>query len=169
MAVLRAERWDGPMLRNATLLAATLTNGLMAGLFAAFSYAVMPGLARTPDAVFVAAMQRVNVAILNPVFGLCFGGALVFSVLAAVLHRGDRTLPWILAGLALYVATLLVTFAVNVPLNDRLNAAGDVDLAAARAAFETAWVRWNALRAVLCTAGFGCLSWALVLLGRLAA
>ena len=29
---------------TATLVAATITNGLMAGLFAAYSYAVMPGL-----------------------------------------------------------------------------------------------------------------------------
>ena len=157
--------WGG-----AVLVAAVLTAGLMAGLFAAFSYAVLPGLGRAGDAVFVEAMQRINVAILNGWFGICFGGALVFSVLAAVLHLGpDRrsALPWIVAGAVLYLLVLLVTTAVSVPLNDRLAAAGATDPAAAREAFETAWVRWNVVRTVLNTAAFGCLTWAVVLHGRL--
>src|SRR5918993_293274 len=110
--------WSG-----ATLVAGTVTAGLMAGLFAAFSYAVMPGLARTDDATFVAAMQRINGAILNPVFGLCFGGALAFTALALLLRRGEAGAGGILAGLLLYAAVLVVTFAVNVPLNNRLDAA----------------------------------------------
>ena len=154
--------WSG-----ATLVAGTVTAGLMAGLFAAFSYAVMPGLARTDDATFVAAMQRINGAILNPVFGLCFGGALAFTALALLLRRGEPGAGWILAGLLLYAAVLVVTFAVNVPLNNRLDAATG-DPGAARAAFEAAWVRWNVVRTVLSSAAFGCLCWALVLHGRLA-
>lgn len=161
----RAMGWAGVV-----LAVATVTTGLMAGLFAAFSYAVMPGLGRLDDAAFVAATQRINVAILNGWFGVCFGGALVASVAAAVLHLapGRRpALPWIVAGLVLYVLVLGVTVAVSVPLNDRLAAAGSADPAAARAAFETVWVRWNVVRAVLNTAAFGALSWALVLHGRL--
>ena len=161
--------WSG-----ATLLAGTVTTGLMAGLFAAFSYAVMPGLGRTDDATFVQSMQRINVAILNGWFGLCFAGALVFSVVAAVLHAGaDRrsVLPWIIAGAVLYLVVLVITFAINVPLNDRLNAAGDPsrigDLHAVREQFEAAWVRANAVRTLACTLAFGCLTWALVLHGRL--
>ena len=147
-----------------TLLAAVLTAGLMAGLFAAFSYAVMPGLGQAGDAAFVAGMQKINVAILNGWFGICFGGALVFSVAAAALHlaAGRRAaLPWIVAGLVLYLLTLVVTAAVNVPLNDKLAAAGPTDPHAAREAFEASWVRWNVVRTVTCTAGFGCLAWAL--------
>jgi uncharacterized membrane protein len=157
-----------------SLVAATVTAGLMAGLFAAFSYAVMPGLAKAGDLAFVDGMQRINVAILNGWFGVCFGGALVFSVLAAVLHAGaDRrsVLPWIVAGAALYLVVLIVTFAVNVPLNDRLAAAGDpariADLHAVRERFEAVWVRWNVVRTVACTLAFGCLAWALVLAGKL--
>ena len=65
---------------TATLVAATITNGLMAGLFAAYSYAVMPGLGRTDDRTFVEAMQQTNAAILNGWFGICFGGALLFEM-----------------------------------------------------------------------------------------
>ena len=154
---------------TATLVAAVITNGLMAGLFAAYSYAVMPGLGRADDRTFVEAMQQTNAAILNGWFGVCFGGAVVFAGVAAVLHRGRPGLVWIVAGLVLYVAVLVVTFAVNVPLNDALAAAGNSDAAAARAGFEGAWVRWNVVRAVLSTGAFGCLTGALVVAGRAAA
>ena len=152
---------------TAALVAATVTSGLVAGLFAAFSYAVMPGLARTDDATFVGAMQKINVAILNPVFGLCFGGALVFGVLAVLAHlRRSEPLPWVIAGAVLYVAVLVVTFAVNVPLNDALNAGTTSAVRDLSAAFEDVWVRWNVVRSVLSLAAFGSLGWALVLHGR---
>ena len=109
---------------TATLVAATITNGLMAGLFAAYSYAVMPGLGRTGDTTFVEAMQQTNAAILNGWFGVCFGGSAVFAAAAVLLHLGRPGLPWIVAGLVLYVAVLVITFRINVPLNDRLAAAG---------------------------------------------
>ncbi len=75
--------------------------GLMAGLFAAFSYAVMPGLRRTDDDTFVRAMRAINEAILNPVFGVIFAGALVLLTASVVAlsrrrprspldHRGAR-------------------------------------------------------------------------------
>jgi uncharacterized membrane protein len=145
---------------TATLVAATITNGLMAGLFAAYSYAVMPGLGQADDRTFVEAMQQTNAAILNGWFGICFGGALLFAAAAAVLHLGRPGLPWIVAGLVLYAAVLVITFRVNVPLNDRL-----ADPAAVRAAFEGTWVRWNIVRAVCSTAAFGSLVGALVVRG----
>ena len=154
---------------TATLVAATITNGLMAGLFAAYSYAVMPGLGQTDDRTFVQAMQQTNAAILNGWFGICFGGALLFAAAAAVLHLGRPGLPWIVAGLVLYAAVLVITFRVNVPLNDRLAAAGApatlADPAAVRAAFEGVWVQWNVVRAVCSTAAFGCLVGALAVRG----
>lgn len=156
------------------LLGATLTVGLMAGLFAAFSYAVMPGLGRSDDRTFTQAMRAINAAILNGWFVVCFVGALVLLVAATLSHlRGPQrqALPWIVGALVLYAAVLVVTMAVNVPLNDALDAAGRVDppgdLATIRARFEGAWVAWNVVRAVASTAAFGCLSWALVLAGRL--
>lgn len=161
-------------LRTGSVVAAALTTGLAAGLFYAYSYSVMPGLGRADDRTFVLGMQRINVAILNGWFALCFAGALVFTALAAALHipsGGRSVLPWLVAALVLYVAVLVVTFAVNVPLNNQLNAAGDpdrvADLAAVRERFEATWVRWNIVRTAASTAAFGCLLWALVLHGRL--
>lgn len=160
--------------RGAALVAATIAVGLVAGLYLAFAYAVMPGLARAGDRAFVGAMQGINVAILNGWFYLVFFGALGFPALAAVLHLGGGVrgvLPWILAGLVLSVAGFVITVALNVPLNNQLDAAGPVDRiadpAAVRAAFETAWDRWNLARGLVSTAALACLAWALVVHGRI--
>ncbi|MFJ4984639.1 DUF1772 domain-containing protein [Streptomyces sp. NPDC088732] len=159
--------------RDAVLAAAAVATGLMAGLFFAFSVAVMPGLAMTGDRTLVEAMQRINAAIQNGWFLLVFAGALLLGAAGAVLcvRDGARTvLPWVVAGTVCYLLVLVVTFAVSIPLNDRLDAAGPpgamTDPAAVRERFEAAWVRWNLVRTLLCTGALGCLAWALVLSGR---
>jgi uncharacterized membrane protein len=157
--------------RGATLLAATLTTGLMAGLFYSWSISVMPGLARTDDRTYLAALQGMNRAILNGWFALCFAGAAILAVIAAILVAGDgRVLPWVIAGLVLYVLVLVITFTLHVPLNNQLDRSGSPDQLAAladlRRRFETTWVRWNVVRALVNTAAFGCLAWALVQFGR---
>lgn len=75
------------------LRAATITTGLIAGLFAGFAYAVMPGLRRGDDRTFVDAMQQINKAILNGWFLSCFLGAFVALGVAAVCYgrSGDRS------------------------------------------------------------------------------
>jgi len=155
--------------QHVALVAATITTGLIAGLFFAFACAVMPALGRSSDRTFVEAMQKINVAILNGWFMLCFLGSLFLGILAVVLHLrrdGRSALPWIIAGLVLYVVVLAITGGVNVPLNNQLDKAGPVDriadLSAVRVAFESKWVTWNLARTVANTAAFGCLSWALV-------
>jgi len=102
------------------------------------------------------------------------GTLLVLAGLAAALYLGSdmRTvLPWTSAAFALYLAAVVITLAVNVPLNDALKAAGDPDrigdLGSVRERFnETRWAAWNLIRAVTSTAAFGCLIWALVTYGR---
>jgi uncharacterized membrane protein len=139
------------------LIAATALMGLSAGLFATFSYVIMPGLRRASDAAFVDAMRGINVAILNPVFALTFGGAFFVGVLALVLGWGDASRPWVVAGLVLYVVgAYVITFAVNVPMNDTLEA-GKGSAASLREAFEDKWTMWNHARSVLTTGGFVCL------------
>jgi len=151
----------------ATLVAATLMTGLMAGLFYAYSCSVMPGLGRTDDRSFVGAMRAINVAILNGWFALIFGGALLLTATTAALHLADAgrgALPWILAALVLYLVTLGITMRVNVPLNDQLQAAPSETadgLRLARASFEDVWNRWNLVRTVTNTAAFTALTVAL--------
>ncbi|GAC70554.1 anthrone oxygenase family protein [Gordonia soli] len=137
--------------KGVVLVLAITTVGLAAGLFAAFAYSVMPGLDRSNPAAAVQVMQRINVAILNPVFAVVFAGGLVFAGLVVVLWWGTGLRWWAVAALALYIVGMLVTFACNVPLNNRLDAAGDVTVAdAARiwSDFTVPWVRWNIVRGV---------------------
>lgn len=158
------------MLGAAALLAALLATGLMAGLYFAFTVAVMPGLARTGDLAFTDAMHRINEAIRNGWFAAAFAGAAPLTALAAVPHLGGPALPWIAAAFLLYAATLVITFGVNVPLNDALDAAvaapavraDPARLAAARAAFEARWVRWHTRRTLAGVAAFACLAVALL-------
>lgn len=162
--------------RGATLVAATLTMGLFAGLFYTFSVGVMNGLRQVDDRTFVGAMQQINAGIPNGWFLISFLGAPMLAALAVLLHlsAGHRqALPWVAAGFVLAAAAFIITVAVNVPLNNALEAAGEpdqiTDLAAVRAGFEATWVRWNVARAVTSTAAFGCFTWALVLYGRISA
>jgi uncharacterized membrane protein len=156
------------------LMPATLTMGLVAGVFGLYAHTIMRGLHGTDDRTFVGAFQALDRAIINPLFMLTFMGALAFTGVAAILYlRGDdqAPLPWVAVAFGLYLATFIITIAINVPLNDGLKAAGDpdriADLAAVRAAFqETRWVAWNIVRTIATTIAFGCLAWALVLHGR---
>ncbi|WP_030678139.1 DUF1772 domain-containing protein [Streptomyces rimosus] len=147
--------------RTATLFAATLATGLMAGLFFAFSVAVMPGLRQADDATFVTAMQRINSAILNGWFALAFAGAPLLIAAATALHlrAGARSaLLWPAAALVLYVAMLVITFSVNIPLNNALGAAhAPGELSTLRALFEDKWNRWNLIRTLTTTAALACL------------
>jgi uncharacterized membrane protein len=158
-------------LRVASLIAATMTTGLVAGVYAIYANSFMPGLAKTDDKTFVSAFQAIDRAIINPVFlGLGFVGALFFTLLAGLLQLKEDALPWIAVAFALYLITMIITVAVNVPLNDALKAAGDpktIDVAAVRAAFdESRWRAFNLIRVVLSILAFGLLAYALVLTGR---
>jgi uncharacterized membrane protein len=161
-------------LRTTALLVATVTLGLMAGLFYAYAGSVLPALRGAADRTVVDVMQRVNVAIRTGLFVVLFIGGLAFTGVAAALHTGAGHRPVLvplLIALALYAVTLVVTFTVNIPLNDRLAAAGPAeriaDPAAVRAAFYGRWVRWNVVRTWTAAGAFGAACWALLRHGGL--
>src|SRR2546423_8510152 len=159
------------LLRISTVMGATLTMGLVAGAFALYAHNIRPGLRKTDDRTFVAAFQQLDRAIINPWFMItAFGGALVLTVAAAVANRGTPALPWIAIAGGLYLVAVIVTMAVNVPLNAPIKPAGDparIDVAQVRAQFgEARWAAWNLVRVATSVPAFGLLSWALVLAGR---
>jgi uncharacterized membrane protein len=159
-------------LRTVSLMAATVSTGLVAGVFALYAHTIMPGLAKTDDRTFVGAFQSIDRAIINPWFIVGgFFGALVFTIVAAIANLGEDGLPWTAAAFVLYLVGFIITMTINVPLNDGIKAAGDpdriTDLAAVRRRFnEARWTSWNLVRVVTSTTAFGLLAWALVLLGR---
>lgn len=151
--------------------AAVIAMGLLAGLFYAFDVAVMPALTAADDRTLVDAMQQM---IDLPAFPLTLLAAPALAAIALFQARRSgsaKTAGWIVAGLAFYTVTVVVTFAVHFPLNEDLKEAGDParieNLAAVRDDFVTPWVAWNIVRTLALTAAFGCLAWALVLRGRM--
>jgi uncharacterized membrane protein len=159
------------LLRTATLIGATLTMGMVTGAFVLYAHTIMPGLRKTDDRTFVAAFQATDRAIINPWFMLtAFVGALVLTLAAGIANRGTPALPPIAAAFGLYLVAVIVTIAVNVPMNDAIKAAGDpahIDVTQVRAQFnEARWAAWNLVRVATSVPAFGLLAWALVLCGR---
>jgi uncharacterized membrane protein len=158
--------------RTLSLVLATLTMGLVTGAFVLYWHTVMPGLATTDDRTFVSAFQSMDRAIINPWFMLTgFLGALIFTLIATFTQLGRPTFLWIVVALVLYVIVVVITMAVNVPLNDAMKAAGlpdnPTDLAAIREAFDEAkWRAWNLVRVIASVGAFASLTWALVVHGR---
>src|ERR687893_2108236 len=76
----------GSALRSLTLALATLTTGLVAGVYYAYTVSVNLGLAAQPDASYVATMNAINERIENPLFFLTFFGAVLFLLAALAAH-----------------------------------------------------------------------------------
>jgi uncharacterized membrane protein len=152
----------GSTVRAFMLACATLTTGLVAGVYYAYAVSVNLGLAAQPDASYVATMQAINERIENPLFFLTFFGAALFPLAAlAAYYRRPRSGQFWLVALAcvLYIGgSFLLTSFVSVPMNNQL-AAVDLDapaqvLADARDAYEGPWGFWNGVRAVFSVLAF---------------
>lgn len=148
-------------LLSVLIVVAALASGLMAGLFFAFSAFVMTALGRLPPHDGIAAMQSINVAVLNPLFfAAFFGNAALCAVLAAIALLDPATpgAGWLIAGSALYlVGNVVATVAANVPLN---NALARVDPASDKGAalwrrYLSVWTLWNHVRTATALAASG--------------
>ena len=143
--------------------------GLVAGIFFAFSAFVMKALGRIPPAQGIAAMQSINVAVINPGFLTAFfGTALACLVLAisSLVRWHEPGAPYLLVGSLLYlIGTILVTMAFNVPRNDALAAVdpASTDGALLWAGYLTRWTAWNHIRTAAALAAAASLTVALCL------
>jgi uncharacterized membrane protein len=158
---------NGLNLLEVLIFAATLGCALMAGLFFAFSVAVMKALGALAPACGIAAMQSINRVIVNRVFlGVFFGtAALCLAVIVTALSDwSDAGAVFALAGALLYlVGVLLVTMAFNVPRNNLLASVDPASGAGARlwADYLFVWTAWNHLRTFAALAACACLVLAL--------
>lgn len=75
---------------DAILIAALVMSGLIAGTYYAYASSVMLALRKTGDRTFIEVMQKINVAIENPIFLLTFLGALVLAGVGVWQLRGWR-------------------------------------------------------------------------------
>lgn len=140
-------------------LAAILFGGLMAGLFYAFSVSVMPGLDSAPADAAIAAMAAINRVIQNPVFFATFflTPVIALAAAAALWMVGQKAACWlmVLSAAAYLGGAFLPTVAVNVPLNNALDAVVLPKTAAEAARawqdYSPRWTWWNSLRAIACS------------------
>jgi len=136
----------------ALALAAALGSGLVAGVFYAFSTFVMRALARLSPVQGIAAMQSINIVVLNPWFLGVFMGTAMLSVVAttvALLQWGAPSTVWLLVGGILYFAgSLVVTIRCNVPRNNVLAAVapGDPRAVEVWTKYVAEWTWWNHVR-----------------------
>ena len=105
---------------------ALLGSALVGGVFFAFSSFVMKALARVPSSEGIAAMQSINIVVINPSFLGTFLGTAFLSLGVVVIVLVSRSHPsamFFLGGAIFYFGgTFLVTMFGNVPLNDQLAA-----------------------------------------------
>ena len=144
------------------LFVTALGSGIMAGVFFAFSTSVVAALAKIHPAQGIAAMQAINLAVVNPLFLLAlFGTALacVFLIAAALLGWGDLSTGWVIAGSVLYlIGGIVATIVGNIPRNNTL-AALDPDTLAGAAyltRYLSEWTVWNHVRTGGCVAALAC-------------
>ena len=144
------------------IFSAVLGVGLNAGLFFIFSVCIMGALARLPAEQGIAAMQAINVVILNPWFLLVFMGTAVLALVLAAggFVYGGPARFYLIAGALLFLGgTILVTMTFNVPMNDALDALQPGSEDAARlwsATYLVDWVRWNHVRTLSSIGALGC-------------
>jgi uncharacterized membrane protein len=134
-----------------SVIIALLGSAMIGGIFFAFSNFIMKALARLPSPEGMAAMQSINVVVLNPVFLGVFMGTAVTSLLVAIIAIigwGTPAAPYFLVGALLYiVGTFLVTGIGNVPLNNQLTSISATD-PAAKDTWQHYLDRWSQLNTV---------------------
>jgi|SRR5688572_7351789 len=126
--------------------------GLIAGVFYAFSTFVMRALAKLPPREGIAAMQAINIVVINPAFLGVFIGTAIISAIATILAlvrwESPRSIYVVVAAVCYIVGTFGVTMFGNVPLNDELARVRPDDAIAAQVwkDYVRRWTRWNHLR-----------------------
>jgi uncharacterized membrane protein len=140
---------------------------LVSGIFLAFSSFVMEALARISPPAGIAAMQSINVVVINPGFlGLFMGTSLACAVLLvyAVLHwQAAGALCLVVGSLFYIVGTFGVTMVCNVPRNNvlaRMEPSG-AEAAGFWRGYVVSWTMWNHVRTAAGLVAAALLVWAL--------
>ncbi len=128
--------------------------GLVAGIFFAFSSFVMAALGRLPSDHGIAAMNTINVTVINRSFMLAFFGSAMVCLAAtalSVIQWSPTAGTLVVLASAIYLAGCIgVTILGNVPLNNALAAVplGTPQAAALWTHYLSEWTRWNTVRTV---------------------
>ncbi len=132
-------------------VASSVCTGLVGGVFFAFSVFIMRALAQLPPEQGVAAMKRINVTVITPLFmGLFIGAVPLLAVAAyAAYSAASGASAWLMVAFFVYtLGSVGVTIAFNVPRNNRL-AGMEATSAEANSywpAYIKEWILWNHVR-----------------------
>ncbi|MBD8556190.1 DUF1772 domain-containing protein [Rhizobium sp. CFBP 8762] len=145
-----------------------LLSGAIFGFFYAWVCSTMWGLDKAHPAVAIEAMQAMNSSVRNAVFAPAFFGTPAFLLVTSVLSHffgfKRSTLLFASAAIIYLCGGLILTFAINVPMNEAL-ALVSAPLNVEEAAriwqdYSSQWQFWNTVRTVfsgitLALTGFG--------------
>lgn len=138
-------------------LLSLLLSGAIFGFFYAWVCSTMWGLDAADPAIAIGAMQAMNASVRNAVFAPAFFGTPLVLVATAMLAWFCRlkaaSAIFAIAGLLYLFGGMMLTLAVNVPMNEVL-AAVVIPNDAAEAgliweAYSEPWQFWNAVRTVV--------------------
>ena len=158
-----------PHLLGTLNFAAAIAAGLVAGVFFGFSNFIMAALGRIAPAEGAAAMNAINITVINPAFMiLLFGAGLLGLVLAAMSFGLIATLDgklMLAAGLVYVLGCIGVTMVCNVPLNDALAAVtpGTPEALSLWTRYLGEWTFWNHVRMAASLAAAILFAWAGIL------
>lgn len=142
------------LILDVLMIVLILGSGLMAGTFFIFSVSVMGALRRLPSEQGIAAMQWINIVIINPIFLLPFfltALASFVAIIASFLTWGQPSSGLLLAGGLVYaLGSFGVTVVCNVPRNNAL-AAVDPSSNEGQSLWDDylkTWTLWNHVRSL---------------------
>jgi uncharacterized membrane protein len=124
-------------------------------VFFAFSTFVMKALGRLPAPQGIAAMQSINITVINPLFMLALVGTALACIpvgIIGLLSWGEPYAAYLLAGAVLYpLGAIFTTRAFHIPRNDALAVLdpGRADAARYWAHYLVGWTAWNHVRTIV--------------------
>ena len=145
------------------LILATLSTGLMSGIFFTWSNAITPGIGKLSNMEYLRSLQSMNRVILNPAFRIVFIGAVITIALVPMFYfkAYPNTLFWMLivAFIIYWIGVFGVTFLGNIPLNrildnTNLETISIENAETLRAAIETKWNNLNLVRTITSAISF---------------
>jgi uncharacterized membrane protein len=151
----------------ALTLAAAVASGLVGGVFFAFSNFVMKALGRLRPSEGAAAMQSINITVINPLFMTALFGTGLVSLVLIGWGFADLDEPyagWLIAAGVIYViGEVALTMGYHVPRNNALARVDPQSEEGARVwrTYLVEWTRGNHVRTVAALTACGLLAVAL--------
>ena len=145
------------------LLLASLSTGIMAGIFFIWSNTIKPGIGKLNDMGYLSAFQSMNRVILNRTFIGIFFAPVILIPLTTFLNY--NIIPdykfWILLAATLFywIGTFGVTIRGNIPLNELLDKTNLENISTEQAkslrqSIENKWNRFNLIRTLTSIGAF---------------